>query len=86
MAARHDKAMKSLTEASERSQAFLKGLRHQVSDATEIGKEALSGNYTPQQWIADVTALWINGATLVGELYGVTQDQTQQQDDKKKKP
>jgi hypothetical protein len=85
MAARHDKAMKSLTEASERSQAFLKGLRHQVSDATEIGKEALSGNYTPQQWIADVTALWINGATLVSELYGVSRDQPQKKNDKSDK-
>jgi hypothetical protein len=74
MAARHDRAMASLTQASERSQAFLKGLRHQVNDATEIGKEALNGNYTPQKWFADVAALWINGAALVGELYGATQE------------
>jgi len=72
--------MKSLTQASERSQAFLKGLKHQVNDATEIGKDALSGNYSPQRWFADVAALWINGAALVGELYGVSGDPS----DKKK--
>lgn len=85
MADRHNRAMKSLTQASERSQAFLKGVRHQVSDATEIGKEALSGNYSPQQWFADIAALWINGAALVGELYGASQGQPQKQDDKKEK-
>lgn len=73
MAAKHDRAMVSLTDMSERSEAFLKGLKHQVNDATEIGKGALNGNYTAQQLFADVAALWINGAALMGELYGMPQ-------------
>jgi hypothetical protein len=81
MGAKHDRAMVSLTHMSERSQAFLKGLKHQVDDATEIGKDALNGDYSPQRWFADVTALWINGAALVGELYGISGDHS----DKKKK-
>jgi hypothetical protein len=81
MAAKHDRALVSLTHMSERSQAFLKGLKHQVNDATEIGKDALSGNYSPERWFADVTALWVNGAALLGELYGVSSNHS---DGKKK--
>lgn len=55
----------------QRSDALLGGLKQQIADVTDVGKKALSGTYAADQWIADTTALWINGAALVAAFWGL---------------
>jgi len=68
MAARHNRAQQALNQMTERLDALLDGVKQQVDDMNEVGKEILAPNQNAGdlagKLIADVTALWINGLTL----------------------
>jgi hypothetical protein len=45
--------------------ALASGLKEHIEDIKNVSKSAVSGRYSANEWVADVTALWINGASLV---------------------
>lgn len=56
----------------QRHDAFTSGLKQHIEDVKTVSKTALSGNYSPTEWVADVSALWINGASLLATaVFGV---------------
>lgn len=81
MADRHDRARIALLVATQRSDAFLSGLKQQVKDVKDVGTEILNGGYSTDKWIADATALWINASALAGALYGLPLPPTDAPDD-----
>ena len=73
MAKRHDRAQQALNQMTQRLDALLNGVKQQVNDVNEVGKEVLTGNQNAGdltgKLIADVTALWINGLMLGPRAY-----------------
>jgi hypothetical protein len=65
MARRHDRAQQALNQMTQRVDALLNGVKQQVADMNEVGKEVLTSNQNAGdltgKLLADITALWING-------------------------
>ena len=66
------RAKRNVSLLWQRHDALTSGFKQHIEDVKNVSKSALSGNYSPTEWVADVSALWINGASLVAcALFGV---------------
>lgn len=66
------RAKRNVSVLWQRHDALTSGFKQHIEDVKTVSKSALSGNYSPSEWVADVSALWINGASLVAcAVFGV---------------
>ena len=63
------RAKRNVTVLWQRHDSFTSGVKQHIEDVKNVSKTALSGNYSATEWVADVSALWINGASLVASAF-----------------
>jgi hypothetical protein len=63
------RAKRTVSVLWQRHDSFTSGLKQHMEDVKNVSKTALSGNYSATEWVADVSALWINGASLVASAF-----------------
>jgi hypothetical protein len=71
MQERHKRANKNLGHLTVRTNLVLRSVKTQLKDASDALTDAMSDGYSAEKAIADAAALWINGAAIVGALYGL---------------
>jgi hypothetical protein len=59
------RAKRNVAVFFQRHDALTSGFKQHVEDVKNVSKSVLGGNHSASEFVADVTALWINGASLV---------------------
>ncbi|HEY6559261.1 MAG TPA: hypothetical protein VI072_18380 [Polyangiaceae bacterium] len=59
------RAKRNVAVFFQRHDALTTGVKQHIEDVKTVSKSVLAGNHSPSEFVADVTALWINGASLV---------------------
>jgi hypothetical protein len=61
---RAERAKANFANLTQRQDALLAGLKQHAADINGVVMDALSDDYSPQKWLKDMTALWINGSAI----------------------